>query len=96
MAVIIVPPKEFSHIRQTRMIDEIIKRLSHKIWELFDKSESPIQNNTEGNWSAAENIIRRVINGTYALDEFRSFFTEEDARWLKERHDEYIRAQDNG
>jgi hypothetical protein len=61
---------------QTKMIDEITKRLAHKIWEIFDKDE--IQNNELSNYRCAEGIMRRLLNDSYKLDEFRNFFSTED------------------
>ena len=73
---------------------DIIKHLAEKIYVLFDKEE--IQNNSDGNWHAAETIIRRVINGAYPLDEWKSYFLDEQLGYLKQKHDEYVSSEDNG
>ena len=63
------------------MIDEITKRLAHKVWEIFEKEEIP---NTEtGNYQAAEGIIKRIINGSYNIDEFRNLLNAEDYEYIK-------------
>ena len=63
------------------MIDEITKRLAHKVWEIFEKEEIP--NHSESNYSAAEGIVKRIINGTYQIDEFRNLLSAEDYENLK-------------
>ena len=61
--------------------DDCIKRLAHKVWEIFEKEEIP---NTEtGNYQAAEGIIKRIINGSYNIDEFRNLLNAEDYEHIK-------------
>ena len=71
------------------MIDEITKRLAHRVWEIFEKEEIP--NNSEGNYQAAEGIIKRIINGTYQIDEFRNLLNAEDYEYVKGKASDYIR-----
>jgi hypothetical protein len=63
------------------LIDEITKRLAHKVWEIFEKEEIP--NNAEGNYGAANGIITRILNGSYSIDEFRNLLSAEDYEYLK-------------
>ena len=63
------------------MIDDCIKRLAHKVWEIFEREE--IQNNAEGNYQAAQGIIQRIINGSYKIDEFRNLLNAEDYEYIQ-------------
>ena len=63
------------------MIDDITKRLAHKVWEIFEKEEIP--NTPDGNYQAAEGIVRRILNGSYKADEFINFLSEADYEYLK-------------
>ena len=63
------------------MIDEITKRLAHKVWEIFEKEEIP--NHSDSNYAAADGIIKRIINGTYKIDEFRNLLSAEDYEYLE-------------
>lgn len=58
--------------------EAITKRLAHKIWQVFEQAE--IQNDRDGNWRVAESIIKRIINKTYAADEWANFLSVEDMR----------------
>jgi len=69
---------------------DITKRLAEKMYLLFEKEE--LHNTPEGNWYAAENIIKRIINGSYKLAEFSKFFNAEDAEYIKRRINENIEA----
>ena len=70
------------------MIDDCIKRLAHKVWEIFEREE--IQNNAEGNYQAAQGIIQRIINGSYKIDEFRNLLNAEDYEFLKSANASYV------
>ena len=70
------------------MIDEITKRLAHKVWEIFEKEEIP--NNAEGNYGAAKGIITRILNGSYSIDEFRNLLSEVDYQFLKRTTIEHL------
>jgi len=63
------------------VIDDCIKRLAHKVWEIFEREE--IQNNAEGNYQAAQGIIQRIINGSYKIDEFRNLLNAEDYEYIQ-------------
>ena len=73
------------------MICDIVRRLAYKIWQVFEKEEIP--NDAEGNWSVAEDIIRRIIDGRYQLEEFESMLQSEDVEML--RKEVRLRLQDN-
>lgn len=60
---------------------EITERLANAVWRTFEKDE--IQNDADGNYRTAEDIMRRLLNGSYKLDEFRNFFNAEDYEAVK-------------
>jgi len=76
------------------MISEITKRLARRIWQTFEDKGMP--NTSEGNYLAAKGTIRRILNGTYTIDEWRTFFNAEDANYLKARRDEIIKEETVG
>jgi len=71
--------------------ESIIRRLANTIWQIFEKAE--ISNNAEGNWRVAEDIVNRIINGTYAPAEWRKFVSEEDMRALLEFRKQECRSE---
>ena len=56
-------------------MEDVTRRLAHKIWELFEKEE--LQNTSEGNWNAAKVIVDRILNGTYKVEEFRKMLGDD-------------------
>jgi hypothetical protein len=60
--------------------EAITRRLAHKVWSVFDKVEIP--NDRDGNWRVAEGIVKRIIDKTYAADEWTNFLSVEDMRAL--------------
>ena len=70
-------------------IANVTIRLAHKVWEIFEKEEIP--NTASGNYQAAEGIIKRIINGSYNIDEFRNLLNAEDYEYVKRKASDYIR-----
>jgi hypothetical protein len=60
--------------------EAITKRLAHTIWETFEKAG--ITNDAEGNYRVADSIIKRIIDRTYAAEEWAHFLSVEDMRTL--------------
>jgi hypothetical protein len=70
---------------------DITKRLAEKMYLLFEKEE--LHNTPEGNWSAAETTIERIVNGTYQLSEYSKFFNAEDAEYIKRKVEDTARSE---
>jgi hypothetical protein len=68
-------------------VNDVTKRMAHKVWEIFEKEEIP--NTESGNYQAAEGIIKRIINGSYNIDEFRNLLNAEDYEYIRRVKDDY-------
>jgi hypothetical protein len=56
--------------------EDITRRFAHRAWEEFEKAG--LQDDPENNYRVADSIIKRIIDGSYNADEWKTFIPPDD------------------